>query len=140
TVTAEAVTLERETENLQAETGVVATFVTAGTDSEPPATHRVESETLIYESATGEATYTGAPVVLTGPDGETTAGHMVMTLTPGTREMERLDAEGDVRSTLVDGSVALADSLVYEASLGRYTLRGGPLVLRTVDKEKGTCS
>lgn len=140
TVTAEAVTLERETENLQAETGVVATFVTAGTDSEPPATHRVESETLIYESATGEATYTGAPVVLTGPDGETTAGHMVMTLTPGTREMERLDAEGDVRSTLVDGSVALADSLVYEVSLGRYTLRGEPLVLRTVDKEKGTCS
>jgi lipopolysaccharide export system protein LptA len=140
TVTAVNIRLERETENLEAEAEVVSTFVTAGTAGEPPATHRVESETLVYTSETGQATYTGDPVVLTGPDGKTTAAHMVMTLARGTREMERLDAEGDVQSTLVDGSEALAQFLIYEAGPGRYTLRGEPLVLKTVDKEKGTCS
>jgi len=140
TVTAGTVTIRRQTRDLDAATSVVATFSTAGDGDEPPKAYRVESDTLEYRDAARTATYVGTPVVLTGPDGVTRAATMVMTLAEESREVERLDARGNVYSLMAEGHTALADTLLFEAPLERYTLRGAPLVLRMLDREQNSCS
>ncbi len=101
------------------------------------------AETLDYKDGERTATYSGvpsAPVVMTGTDGVTSAQQIVMTLAAETRSLARLDARGDVRLKLNEGREALADSLLYDASLERYTLRGQPVVLRAPGKDPELCS
>ena len=82
-------------------------------------------------------------MVLTAPDGVTRARTMVMTLAEQGRTLERLDARTDVHAEMPKGREALAESLLYEAAIDRYTLRGvpgRPLVLRAEGDTPGTCS
>jgi lipopolysaccharide export system protein LptA len=137
-----AIELVEQTQDLTARGRVDATFLAASgqTPSEAPRKYRVLSDTLEYREKARAATYSGAPVTLTGPDGVTRARTMVMTLAAEGRTIDRLDAKADVHLVLTQGREALADSLLYEAALGRYTLRGQPLVLRAEGDSPGTCS
>jgi len=68
---------------------------------------------------------------------------MVLTLAAEGRTLERLDARTEVHATMPGNREALANSLLYEASTDRYTLRGSrprPLVLRGEGDTPGTCS
>jgi lipopolysaccharide export system protein LptA len=140
-----SIELSEETQDLTAGGGVESTFLVG--DSKTPAAapqkYRVLAETLEYRDAARTASYTGNPVTLTAPDGVTRARTMVMTLAAEGRTLERLDARTDVHAVMPKGREALADSLLYEAALGRYTLRGvrgRSLVLRAEGDTPGTCS
>ncbi len=140
-VIADAIDLARETQDLTARGRVDATF-SAGVASAGAALqkYRVESDTLEYRDKARTATYGGAPVVLTAPDGVTRAQTVVMTMSAQGRALDQLDARTNVHSTLTEGREARADSLLYEAGSGRYTLRGQPLVLKGPGEVVGTCS
>lgn len=137
-----SIDLAEETQDLTAQGRVDVTFLAASgqASSAAPQKYRVLSDTLDYREKARAATYTGAPVVLTSPDGVTRARTMVMTLAAEGRTLDRLDAKGEVHLVLTQGREALADSLLYEAAVGRYTLRGQPLVLRAEGDSPGTCS
>jgi lipopolysaccharide export system protein LptA len=137
-----SIELVEATQDLTARGRVDATFLAASgqTPSAAPQKYRVLSDTLEYREKARAATYAGAPVTLTSPDSVTRARTMVMTLAAEGRTIDRLDAQGDVHLVLTQGREALADSLLYEAALGRYTLRGQPLVLRSEGDSPGTCS
>lgn len=141
-VEGESIDLARESQDLMAEGRVIAVFSAIEGDS-PNGTsqkYRAESDTLEFRNSARTVRYTGSPVTLTGPDGVTKAESMVMTLASASRTLERLDASTNVHSLLADGDEALADSLVYETALDRYTLRGQPVLIRTVDRQSGECS
>jgi lipopolysaccharide export system protein LptA len=140
-----SVDLSEETQDLTAAGGVESTFLVADSKapSAAPQKYRVQAETLEYRDKARTATYTGVPVILTAPDGVTRARTMVMALAAGSRTLERLDARTDVHAVMPNGREALADSLLYEASLDRYTLRGARerrLVLRAAGDSPGMCS
>jgi lipopolysaccharide export system protein LptA len=138
------VELSETTSDLTARGRVDTTFTaTAAGSNTAPRKYRVQADTLDYRDAARTATYTGEPVVLTAPDGVTRAKHMVMTLAAEGRALEQLDARDEVRATMPGNRQALADSLLYEASADRYTLRGvrsRPLVLRGEGETPGACS
>lgn len=144
-VSGASIELSEETQDLTAAGGVESTFLVA--DSRTPAAaaqkYRVLAETLEYRDKARTASYAGNPVTLTTPDGVTRADTMVMTLAADGRTLERLDARTDVHAVMPNGREALADSLLYEAALGRYTLRGvrgRSLVLRTEGDTPGSCT
>jgi hypothetical protein len=67
----------------------------------------------------------------------------VLTLAAQQRSLERLDATGDVHSTLANGRDSISDVLIYESAADRYTLRGAggmPIVLREQADTPGSCS
>jgi lipopolysaccharide export system protein LptA len=141
-VVGQEIILAETTGDLTATGAVESTMVTtvAGSPTKKPTRYRVSAGTLVYNDTARTATYTGTEVKLTGPDGVTTSRSMVMTLAAETRELERLDAQTDVRTMLSEGRDALADSLLYVAAENRYTLRGQPLVLRAPNDTPGSCS
>ncbi|ODS59433.1 MAG: hypothetical protein ABS36_00400 [Acidobacteria bacterium SCN 69-37] len=143
-IAAVEIELVESTEDLTASGRVDSTFTAAAAgQSGPPRTYRVTAETLAYRQQPRTATYTGSPVVLMAPDGVTRARTMVMTLAAESRTLERLDAQTDVHAVMPQGREALAESLLYEAPIDRYTLRGvpgRPLVLRAEGDTPGTCS
>ena len=141
----QSIDLAEATQDLTASGGVESTFLVTNrqTPAASPQKYRVQAETLEYRNSARTASYAGAPVVLTAPDGVTRARTMVMTLAAGSQTLERLDARTEVHSTLPLGREARADSLLYEAAIGRYTLRGlpgRPLVLRSEGDTPGSCS
>lgn len=144
-VSATSVDLSDETQDLTASGGVDSTFVARSgkTAGAAPQKYRVQADVLEYRDKARTATYTGRPVVLTAPDAVTRAQTMVLTLAAEGRTLERLDARSDVHATMPKGREALADSLLYEAGLDRYTLRGSRgrnLVLRVEGDKPGACS
>jgi lipopolysaccharide export system protein LptA len=140
-VIGDAIDLARDTQDLTARGRVDATFAAAAAKAGAPIEkYRVLSDTLEYRDAARAATYVGTPVVLTAPDGVTRARTVVMTLAAQGRGLDRLEARTDVHTTLTEGREARADSLLYEAGVGRYTLRGQPLVLKGPGDVAGTCS
>jgi len=144
-VVGQSIDLAQETQDLTAGGGVESTFLVANreTPNAAPQKYRVQADTLEYRNSARTASYAGSPVVLTAPDGVTRAQTMVLTLAPGSQTLDRLDARTDVHSVLPLGREARADSLLYEAATGRYTLRGlpgQPLVLRSEGNTPGSCS
>lgn len=141
TVAAESVELSEQTRDLTAAGAVDSAFMATAQGDAAPKRYRVTADSLEYKDSARTADYAGAPVTLTGTDGTTTARTMVMTLAPEGRQLERLDARGDVHTVLEQqGREAYADTLLYESALSRYTLRGQPLRLRAAGDKPGTCS
>lgn len=155
-VMAQFLELFEETSDLDAKGAVDSTFVAApprGAEATgKPKRYRVTADTLTYRDTARTATYAGAPVTLTSPDGVTTSRTMVLTLAEESRDLERLDARVEVHAKIVQAAAspqggsqereALADSLLYEAALGQYTLRGtNPgLVIRAAGEKPGSCT
>jgi lipopolysaccharide export system protein LptA len=141
-----SIDLSEETQDLTANGSVESTFLVVDSrrPSAAPTKYRVQADTLEYRDKARTATYTGAPVTLTVPDGVTRARTMVMTLAAEGRTLERLDARTEVHAVMPKGREALADSLLYEAAVDRYTLRGvrgrSQVVLRSEGDTPGTCS
>jgi hypothetical protein len=80
---------------------------------------------------------------MTSSDGTTSSQQLVLTLAAGERKLERLEATTEVKAKLSTTREALADVLIYESALDRYTLRGlkgRALVLREAGEKPGTCS
>jgi hypothetical protein len=155
-VMAQFLELFEETSNLDARGAVDSTFVAVpspgASPTEKPKRYRVTAETLEYRDEARTATYGGAPVTLTSPDGVTTSRTMVLTMAAESRNLELLDARSDVHTKINQASAsgqgrteqreALGDSLLYEAGLGRYTLRGANpgLVIRVAGEKPGSCT
>lgn len=141
-IVATSIELGERTRDLTATGRVDSRFVArpAAPEAGPASRYRVTAETLEYREAARTADYTGAPVTMHGPDGVTTSRTLALTLAEGGRELLRVDARIDVHATLPGGREALGDSLLYEADLTRYTLRGQPLVLRAPGEKAGVCS
>ena len=141
-VVAVSIELDEQTRDRAARGRVDSRFVAVAepADAAPPKRYRVTAETLEYREEARTATYGGKPVTMRGPDGETTSQTLVLTLAEDGRRLLRLDARVDVHATLPEGREALADTLLYEADLSRYTLRGQPLVLRGPGEKAGACS
>lgn len=143
-VAALAIELSERTEDLTADQMVDTTFVASASTGAGPQRYRVRADTLEYRQGERTATYTGVPVTLTAPDGTTQGQTMVLTLAAEQRTLDRLDARVDVHATLPSGREALADSLLYEAATGHYTLRGtrgrSQVVLRAPGERPGTCT
>jgi lipopolysaccharide export system protein LptA len=104
-------------------------------------TYRVSADTLAYLDAARTATYIGKPARMRSADGETTAPTLILTLAGKGRTLDRLEAKGGFHLTNTEDREALGESMVYEAATDRYTLKGTPLRLRSVDKENpGKCA
>ncbi len=104
-----------------------------------PARYDVVAETMSYVEKQRTATYTGAPVVLKRPTGETRSRRLVITLARDERRLERLEVFDEVTARLEGGGEAKGSRLLFEAATDRYTVRGSPVLVRTRD-EAGTCS
>ena len=142
-VSGRSLDLVDQTRDLTASGEVHSVMLLSTGDRTTPARHEIKADSLDYRDESRTATYTGlpgVPVVMTGTDGETRADRMVLTLARESRSLDRLDARGDVRLTLQEGREAIADTLLYEATVGRYSLRGQPLVIRMAGEKPGSCS
>jgi lipopolysaccharide export system protein LptA len=118
--------------------------------SPAPGVYRATAATMVYLDDARTMEYAGAPVTLETPEGRTVAGRIVLTLADEGRRLQRMVATSDagdpstadVRSRLSEGRESLSDSLVYDATIDQYVLRGRPgrpLVLR-MRGDDGTCS
>jgi hypothetical protein len=109
--------------------------------------YRGEGERMVYLDGARTLEYSGGPATIETPDARISAARIVLRLAEDGRRVQRLDAASDrrdpqtasVHTRQSEDRQSLSDSLVYEADLDRYTLRGSPLVLRTRDG-KGTCT
>lgn len=120
-----------------------ATAGTAPGAAGTPTRYRVTADTLDYDDDARTAVYTGAPVTMTSDDGTTTSQRLVLKLAAEQRSLDRLDATVDVHTKLTNGRDAIADVLIYESAIDRYTLRGArgvPIVMREQADKPGTCS
>jgi len=150
-VRADELTLDDRTHDLHA-TGRVESTLPIEETAEPgssatPGLYRATAARMVYLDEARTLEYEGVPVTLEQPEGSTTAARIVLTLADAGRRLRRMVATSDplnpltadVRSRMTEGRQSLSDSLVYDAELDQYTLRGRPLVLRT-HEEDGTCS
>lgn len=141
TVAGESVELAEQTRDLTAKGSVDSTFVATAQADDAPKRYRVTADSLEYKDEARTASYAGAPVTLTGTDGTITSRTTVMTLAAEGRQLDRLDARGDVHTVLEQqGREAYSDTLLYEGASSRYTLRGQPLRLRATGDKPGACS
>jgi lipopolysaccharide export system protein LptA len=99
----------------------------------------IHAETMAYVEQQRTATYGGAPVVLTRPDGTIRSKSLVVTLARDERRLERLVATEAMTAALEKGREAKGGQLTYDAVADRYTVRGAPVLLRTRAQD-GSCT
>lgn len=138
--------MDEETGDMRASGRITSTVVfeagpagRGGGAAAPPTRYDITAETMSYVEKQRAATYTGAPVVLKRPDGETRSRRLVITLARDERRLERLEATDEVTASLEGGREAKGRQLIYDAVGDRYTIRGAPVLVRSRD-EAGTCS
>lgn len=111
----------------------------SGSASAAPARYLGTAELFTYVDASRVARYSGSPAILRGPESDTEASTIVLTLGPDGRTLERLEATDNVYTRLSDDREALASSLLYEVAKARYTLSGRPVSLKAREKDN-SCS
>lgn len=144
-VTGVEVNLATDTNDLSAKGRVESIFVMTDPKAAKPTTntYRVKADSLDYKDAARTASYAGAPVTMTSTDGTTISQQLVLTMAAEERTLDRLEATTDVTTRLSTTRDALADVLIYERGLDRYTLRGlggRAIVIREAGQKPGTCS
>ncbi len=88
--------------------------------------YTVSAETLVYDDAAREATFTAPDVVLRMADGEIRSASLTLRLAAAARELDQLDAVGNVWAHLSGDYDSVSDTLVYHAAKNLYVLRGKP--------------
>ncbi|MCC7007821.1 MAG: hypothetical protein IT184_03315 [Acidobacteria bacterium] len=126
-------------QDLSATGQVESVFAIASGTSTTSTRYRATAATFHYEDEKRTVTYTGAPATLKSHEDETVAAEIVLTLTGEGRTLERLEATGNVRTSVEQGRQALGDRLLYDAVADVYRLWGKPLTLWTRDAD-GTCT
>ncbi len=91
------------------------------------------ADTLVYEDATRRATYTGG-AHMNGPEGDLAGDRIVLFLSEGGNEVERMEADGAVTLRTPDGRKAAGTHLTYHAANEQYDMLGKPV---TLDDESG---
>ena len=97
----------------------------AATQAREPATMVVTSDRMAYDDDARRVVYAGR-VHLNGVAGDLSADEIVVFLRAGTREMERLEADGAVAFAAADGRRAAGKHLVYRAESEQYDVAGAP--------------
>ena len=85
----------------------------------------VTSDKMAYDDEARRVAYTGR-VHLNGAAGDLSADEIAVFLRAGTRELERLEANGAVALRSTDGRRAAGQSLVYRAQCEQYDVVGAP--------------
>jgi lipopolysaccharide export system protein LptA len=128
-IKADAVVVDERSGSLSARGGVVSRMAFDRTDgaakAQEPATTVVTSNTMAYDDEARRVAYKGR-VHLNGAAGDLSADEIAVFLGAGTREMERLEANGAVALRASDGRRATGTTLVYRAQSEQYDVVGAP--------------
>jgi lipopolysaccharide export system protein LptA len=128
-IKADTVVVDERSGGLSARGAVVSRMAFDRADgagkAQEPATTVVTSDRMAYDDEARRVVYTGR-VHLNGAAGDLSADEISVFLRAGTREMERLEANGAVSLRASDGRRATGKGLVYRAQTEQYDVVGAP--------------
>jgi LPS export ABC transporter protein LptC len=131
-IKADTIAVDERSGGLSARGGVVSRMAFDRTDAAAkapePATMVVTSDKMAYDDEARRVTYAGH-AHLNGAAGDLSADEIAVFLRAGTRELERLEANGAVALRSTDGRRAAGKSLVYRARSEQYDVVGAPASL-----------
>ena len=131
-IKADTVVVDERSGGLSARGGVVSRTefdrADAATTAQDPATMVVTSDRMAYDDDARRLKYAGR-VHLNGAAGDFSADEIVVSLRAGTREMERLEADGAVALAATDGRRAAGKHLTYWTESEQYDVGGTPATL-----------
>ncbi len=128
-IKADTIVVDERTGGLSARGSVVSRMLfdraSAASKAREPATMVVTSARMAYDDEARRVVYMGG-VHLDGSAGDLSADEVAVFLRAGTRDMERLEADGAVSLRTTEGRRAAGKRLVYRAESEEYDMLGAP--------------